>query len=100
VVVDVTVLDGRGQPVKGLSKDDFTVLEDGKPQVVKNFDRHGGVADEVAKASESSGPNQAANTSQAPPKAADAGPLNIVLLDALNTQTSDQVRARQQMINC
>lgn len=98
MVVDVTVLDGHGQPVKGLTREDFTVLEDGKPQVVKNFDRHGGVADEVTKANEPNSTSQAANRSQALPTTADAGPLNVVLLDALNTQTSDQVRARQQMI--
>jgi VWFA-related protein len=35
VEVDVVVTDARGMPVTGLSKDDFTVLEDGKPQTVE-----------------------------------------------------------------
>src|SRR2546422_5135316 len=37
VNVDVTVSDKRGQPVRGLTRDDFLVFEDGKPQKVTNF---------------------------------------------------------------
>jgi len=38
VVVDVTVEDRSGKPVAGLKKEDFTVLEDGKPQAIAIFD--------------------------------------------------------------
>jgi hypothetical protein len=34
VVLDVSALDEKRQPVRGLSGDDFTVLEDGKPQAI------------------------------------------------------------------
>lgn len=34
-----SVVDGRGRPVEGLGKDDFTVLEDGVPQQVRRFER-------------------------------------------------------------
>lgn len=37
VNVDVTVTDRRGQPVTGLTRDDFEILEDGKPQPISNF---------------------------------------------------------------
>jgi VWFA-related protein len=37
VEVDVTVLDGRRQPVKGLTAADFTVLEDGQPREIETF---------------------------------------------------------------
>lgn len=37
VVLDVVVVDKSGTPVGGLTKDDFTVYEDGKPQVIKSF---------------------------------------------------------------
>jgi VWFA-related protein len=37
VNVDVTVTDRRGQPVAGLTRNDFEVLEDGKPQTITNF---------------------------------------------------------------
>src|SRR6202011_3936698 len=37
--VFVTVTDERGAPVAGLKKDDFELLEDGKPQVISVFDK-------------------------------------------------------------
>jgi VWFA-related protein len=37
VVLDVSVLDEKRQPVRGLSADDFTVLEDGRPQAIASF---------------------------------------------------------------
>jgi VWFA-related protein len=37
VNVDVTVTDRHGQPVSGLTRDDFEILEDGKPQPISNF---------------------------------------------------------------
>ena len=38
VLVNVVVRDKNGSPVRNLSKDDFTVLEDGKPQTIQSFD--------------------------------------------------------------
>lgn len=38
VLVNVVVRDKDGNPVRNLTKDDFTVLEDGKPQKVQSFD--------------------------------------------------------------
>ncbi|HLK32098.1 MAG TPA: hypothetical protein VKT29_03350, partial [Terriglobales bacterium] len=38
VLVNVTVRDRKGNPVRGLTANDFTVLEDGKPQHVASFD--------------------------------------------------------------
>jgi VWFA-related protein len=35
--VDVVVTDKQGHPVPGLKRDDFTILEDGKPQPITNF---------------------------------------------------------------
>ena len=35
--LDVTILDKTGKPVRGLTKDDFTLLEDGKPQTIETF---------------------------------------------------------------
>jgi VWFA-related protein len=37
VTLDVAVLDRAGNPVTGLTKDDFVVLENGKPQTVSTF---------------------------------------------------------------
>jgi len=38
VVVNVVVRDKTGKVVKGLTRDDFTILEDGRPQAISNFD--------------------------------------------------------------
>ncbi len=37
VNVDVTVTDRHGQPVRGLTRDDFEIFEDGLPQTITNF---------------------------------------------------------------
>ncbi len=37
VTVDVVVLDREGEPLQGLTRADFTVLEDGKPQEIREF---------------------------------------------------------------
>jgi Ca-activated chloride channel family protein len=34
-----SVVDGKGRPVEGLGKDDFTVLEDGAPEQIRRFER-------------------------------------------------------------
>jgi VWFA-related protein len=38
VIVDVTVRDRDGRLIEGLSKDDFAILEDGKPQTISIFE--------------------------------------------------------------
>jgi VWFA-related protein len=38
ITVDAVVLDRDGRPVKGLTKSDFTVLEDGQPQEIVGFE--------------------------------------------------------------
>jgi VWFA-related protein len=37
ITADVVVLDRQGRPVRGLTKEDFTLLEDGKPQTIVGF---------------------------------------------------------------
>jgi len=40
VVVDVVVTDSKKNPIHGLQKSDFTLMEDGKLQVIRNFEEH------------------------------------------------------------
>src|SRR5256885_4649223 len=40
VILDVVVTDSNEKPVRGLTRDDFTVAEDGKTQRVLSFDVH------------------------------------------------------------
>jgi VWFA-related protein len=71
VLVNVVVRDKSGTPVKGLTRDDFTVLEDGKAQKLASFD-YQDIPTGIAKASEA-GPSQATvltakrNPGEAPP---------------------------------
>ncbi|HUF48592.1 MAG TPA: VWA domain-containing protein [Vicinamibacterales bacterium] len=37
VPIDVHVVDSRGRPITGLRQDEFTVLEDGRPQTITHF---------------------------------------------------------------
>jgi VWFA-related protein len=94
VVVDVVVTGRDGNPIAGLDKADFTVLEDGKVQALQSFEPHVPVKETAAipdlqlPAGEFTNfPKQAANSA-----------VNIVLFDILNTPTDDQMFARQQMI--
>lgn len=38
VILNVTVTDSKGRPVEGLTRDDFEILEDGKPQQIAVFE--------------------------------------------------------------
>ena len=38
ITADVVVLDKQGRPVTGLTRDDFTLLEDGRPQTIVGFE--------------------------------------------------------------
>src|SRR5205085_8444310 len=44
VNIDVVVTDKSGRRIAGLTRNDFEVLEDGKPQTITNFDEERGVA--------------------------------------------------------
>ena len=39
-ILDVLVTDDKGQPVRGLTKSDFTILEDNKPQPIRSFSEY------------------------------------------------------------
>ena len=96
VLVDVVVTDKNGQPVKGLSKVQFQVLENGAPQQIAFFEEH--------QAQPALAPP--AHPLQLPPNvytniattAPDTGPTLILLMDALNTPSADQVKVRLAML--
>jgi hypothetical protein len=94
VIVNVVATDRDGNPIAGLGKDDFTVLEDGKAQQLQAFEPHlpakqmMAIPDLHLPAGEFTNfPKQAANSA-----------VNVVLFDILNTPTDDQLFARQEMI--
>jgi VWFA-related protein len=98
-IVDVTVTDAKGKPVHGLKQTDFTVLEDGKEMQPNSFEEQR--TDEAAPTApapvkQELPPNTFTNTTPTPPK---ARPLNILLLDSLNTPLQAQQQITQLMLN-
>ena len=93
VLVDVVVTNNKGDPVTGLQKEDFEVLEDGKQQSVSNFEEHKGASPTQIKL-----PSMPPNVYTNFPLVQTADSVNVILLDALNTPTSDQVYVHRQMI--
>lgn len=99
VLVDVVVTE-HGKPVQGLDRSRFHVFEDGHEQRVSGFDEHRALTarpDAQAFAAELAAlpPHTYTNIPLYP----DAGAVNVLLLDALNTPMADQAEARRQMID-
>src|SRR5580700_8871276 len=97
VVLDVVVTDKKGQPIYGLKRSDFTVFERDEKMTLQNFEEHR--ADQAPPAASLSAkqvlaPNVFSNVSDTP----DNGPLNVLLMDALNTPMADQMYVREQML--
>jgi VWFA-related protein len=94
VVVDIVVTKGRDEPVTGLRKEDFQIMEDGKPQPVDFFEEH---APDNAPAVPlpQMPPNVYTNQPVAPP----GDSVNVLLLDSLNTDREDQTYVHQQILN-
>jgi VWFA-related protein len=93
-VVDVTVTNSKGESLTGLSKADFTILEDGKPQPIRGFTEYGKAIPPVVKAPPVLPPHFYTNLQPAPTTSA----VNILLLDALNTGAVDQVFMKQETL--
>jgi VWFA-related protein len=97
VAVDVVVTKDQDQPVGGLHKQDFQLLEDGKPVTVDFFEEHTartllpGVLPALVKMP----PNVYTNVPPAP----ESDSVNVLLLDTLNTDRPDQAYVHQQMVN-
>ncbi len=97
VILDVVVTDSKGNPQHGLKASDFTVLENGEKMTPQNFEEHR--SDQVRPPApmptrHDLGPNVFTNITYTP----NNGPLNILLLDALNTPHADQAYVRRQML--
>src|SRR5262249_39439880 len=90
ITVDAVVVDASGQPVRGLTRDDFTVLEDGRPQTIVGFEARDvatvGPAPEDPTASRLRGTDVGTATR--------AGRVLVVLIDDVNLTptTAAQVR--------
>jgi VWFA-related protein len=94
VLVDVVVTE-HGNPVRGLTQEQFHIFENDRAQTIASFDEHWPAP----------GPATAARTLPLPPNVynnipvyAAASAVNVLLLDGLNTPMDDQLEVRRQMI--
>lgn len=97
VVVDVIASDHKGRPVTDLERQDFILEEDGKNQGIDVFS--------FQTPGEKNGPPTARVLPKLPPNMITnvpqydvTRPLTVVLLDGLNTESKNQVFAREEMI--
>ena len=89
VVLDVVVTGKSSKPAPNLTKDDFTILEDGKPQTIASFERPQEHKYKLSTASTAGNQrNESASVSPA---------LTILVIDTLNTQILDQAYAREMV---
>ena len=94
VVVDVGVADGAGNPVHGLPKSAFSLWDNGKQQTVSTFEEHGSRTNTTPLVSL---PKLPPGTFSNRLDSEADGPLNVVLIDTLNTPLTTQARVRQQL---
>lgn len=97
VVIDVVVNDPQGNPIHGLKASDFTLTENNKLQSVKHFEEHSEVpASDIQIVPAPKLPaGLFTNKSPAPAN----GPVNVLLLDYLNTPLTSQPQARRQLLD-
>jgi VWFA-related protein len=94
VQANVIVNDKHGNPVTGLSQNDFSILDNGKPQEIRFFD---------AQTNLPSSPSQTfltpdTFTNRPPEQNGTPASVTVILLDALNTEAAKQTIARDQVI--
>ena len=104
VLVDVVVTE-HDKPVHGLARSSFHVYEDGHEQVVASFDEHRPPATGTAGPAGTAGSIPMVKPAALPPHTytnipdyPDAGAVNVLMLDGLNTPLSDQRNVRLKMI--
>jgi VWFA-related protein len=97
VVVDIVVNKGNGDPVFGLGKQDFAILEDGKLQAIDFFEAHtaGNRQSSAPPPMPPLPPGIRTNVSAAP----ESDAVNVLLIDTLNTEQQDQAYVHHQIMN-
>lgn len=93
VVLDVVVTDHKGVPLKDLGIDDFRIEEEKQPQKIRVF----GFQDAQQQAA-AAPPNVPPGRITNLPRFKTSGPLNVILLDGLNTNSKNLIYAKDEML--
>lgn len=96
VPIDVIVTDKQGNPVRGLTKEDFLVKEDKTEQRILSFDYVNGSENSFVPPKL---PALPANTYVNIPAEPERGPLYVLYYDMVNTSMEDQMSAHQQILD-
>ena len=95
VALDVVVTDPKsGHTVKGLSREDFQVLEDGKPQTISYFDEVEPRPAPLVPPRKEVAANIFSNDSPTP----ESESVTLILYDLLNTPVDEQQRAKLELL--
>ena len=92
VVIDVVATDSKGAPVPDLKAEDFTVLEDGKPQKISGFTFQQG--NPVTRASSTTAAGVFSNV----PQFKNVQSMNVILFDSLNGDFAGHAYGRDELI--
>jgi len=96
VIVDVTVTDSKNVAVSGLQKQDFSLLDEGKPRVIDGFEVN---PDQPLISAMPGGPlHMASHPNDATGKPA-TGHSTAIVLDEVNSWFEDAAQARQNVID-
>ncbi len=93
VLVDVVVTGAKGDPVLNLKKDDFRIAEDGSTQTISSFEEH-----KLDHSKPAVLPTMPPNVYTNFPTAKPPDSVNVLLLDMLNTQPSNQSYVHEQAV--
>jgi VWFA-related protein len=93
VQLSVIAQDGKGEPITGLKKEDFSLFDEGKPQAISFFSCG-------TPAPSTPPPALPSNyfTNRFDLKGEDPGAVTVILFDALNTAPQEQSYVRKQIL--
>jgi VWFA-related protein len=94
VQVSVVVTTKKGEPITGLTKDDFKILDESKPQEISFFS----TSAPAPRENEAAALPPNAFTNRYDLRGEEPGAVIIILFDAENTATEDQMYLRKQVM--
>lgn len=94
VLTDVTVTDSHGRPIRGLTRSDFRIFDDGRPQPLSSFEEHTrSQSASLTRVAAPANPNTFSNDFLLHPPS----PVNVILIDTTTIRLVDQMYLYQQL---